>query len=149
MCVTKHVASLVCLLKFYLLNAMPNCFKKSKQLPMFAKYSRSNYEKSKNLKHRKHAAETYCAPYKHRGRYKDAVETSCGRCRDAVRTLCTAQTDHTVIGIFFYLCNDFMYHLWHGEITFHLLYGPRMPPVKITALSVRFHTRLLRSIAKI
>jgi len=37
---------------------------------------------------REQAATTTCATYKHHGRYKDAVETSCGQCRDAVRTLC-------------------------------------------------------------
>jgi len=85
--------------------------------------------KKKN-KRRKHAAATYCAPYKHRVRYKNAVEKSCGRCMDAVRTLCTANTtDHNiVIGIFIYAMTS--YHFWHGEMTLYLLHGPRISPVK-------------------
>ena len=37
---------------------------------------------------RKHAATTACTPQKRHVRYKEAVGTSCGRCRDAVRTFC-------------------------------------------------------------
>ena len=51
---------------------------------MFAKYGYSKYEKKTQLKRRKHAAATYCVLYKHRGRYKDSVETSRGRCEDVV-----------------------------------------------------------------
>jgi len=103
----------------------------------------------KKIKRRNHAAATYCAPYKHRVRYKNAVEKSCGRCMDAVRTLCTAnKTDHNiVIGIFIYAMTS--YHFWHGEMTLYLLHGPRIPPVKIITLSDRFRARISWSIAKI
>ena len=40
--------------------------------------------------HAEHAIATSCATQQKRhGRYKDAVGTSCGRCKDGVRTLCT------------------------------------------------------------
>jgi len=94
--------------------------------------------KNTQLKRRKHAAATYCALYKHRGRYKDSVETSRGRCEDVVYGLDWSYS----IWCFFYLCNDFLYHLWHGEMNIHLLHGPRMPAVKITTFSDQFHTRV-------
>ena len=53
-----------------------------------------SYDRHKNAvsslcARREHAAATACAPQKRNGRYKDTVGMSCGRCRDAVRTLCT------------------------------------------------------------
>jgi len=51
------------------------------------------------------------------------------------------------LGIFYPL-KDYFYHRWHRDMTFHLLPGLRMPPVKITTFSDRFHTRVSRSIAK-
>ena len=54
-----------------------------------------------------------------------------------------------IIYAFLYIRHTFMHHLWHEEMTFHLLSGPRMPPVKITTFSDRFHTCVSRSLSKI
>ena len=59
-------------------NMVAQNMKKGKKLK---RYDRRENTVCTLFARREQAAATTCATYKHHGRYKDAVETSCGQCR--------------------------------------------------------------------